>query len=153
MSIEQKLSELGITLPQAPPPAASYKPFIIVDKMIYVAGQLPLEGGDVRYVGRLGDDMEVDMGYAAARLCGINILAQLRVALDGSLDRVRQFVKIGGFVQCTPEFTAQPQVVNGASELIADVFGDRGSHARFAVGTNALPRGVAVEVEATVAFD
>jgi enamine deaminase RidA (YjgF/YER057c/UK114 family) len=112
-----------------------------------VAGQITLWNGEVRYAGRLGDGMSVDEGYAAARLCGLNLIAQVREACGGSLDRVTRVVRLGGFVQSTAGFTDQPKVINGASDLMVEVFGDAGRHARAAVGAPSLPLGVSVEVD------
>ena len=141
MTIETRLAELGITLPDAPAPAANYVPYVISGNLLYVSGQIsPVKG-------RLGADMAVPAGAEAARGCGLALLAQARAAL-GSLDRVRRVVRLGGFVSSTPDFTDQPEVVNGCSDLMVEVFGDKGRHARAAVSAAALPRGVAVEIEA-----
>jgi enamine deaminase RidA (YjgF/YER057c/UK114 family) len=146
---ESRLAELGIVLPTAAAPAANYVPFAISGSLLYVSGQLPFKDGKLTYVGHVGGNLSVDDGYQAARLCGINIIAQIKAAV-GDLDRVRRIVRLGGFVSCTPDFTDQPKVVNGASDLFVEVFGDAGRHARAAVGSPSLPRGVAVEVEAVV---
>ena len=146
--IDQRLAELGIELPRAAAPAANYVPFVVSGKHVFVAGQLPVESGNILYRGRLGDGMTVDDGYQAARLCALNIIAQVREACGGNLDRVVRCVKLGGFVCSTPDFTDQPKVLNGASDLMIEVFDDKGRHARFAVGAPALPLGVAVEVDA-----
>lgn len=141
MSIETKLAELGITLPDAPAPAANYVPFVISGNMLFISGQIST------LKGKLGADLAVEAGADAARTCGLALLAQAQKAL-GSLDRVKRVVKLGGFVNSTPEFTDQPEVINGCSNLMVEVFGDAGRHARAAVSAPALPRGVAVEVEA-----
>lgn len=146
--IDQRLAELGIELPRAAAPAANYVPFVVSGKHVFVAGQIPVESGNIMYRGRLGDGMTVDDGYQAARLCALNIIAQVREACGGNLDRVVRCVKLGGFVNSTPHFTDQPKVLNGASDLMIEVFDDKGRHARFAVGAPALPLGVAVEVDA-----
>jgi len=146
-SIEGRLAELGIALPEAPAPAANYVPFVVSGTLVFVSGQIPVWEGELRYTGRVGDDLSVDTGYQAARTCGLNLLAQARAACDGDLNRVRRVVKLGGFVACAPDFTDHPQVINGASDLMVEVFGDVGRHARFAVGAPALPLGVAVEVD------
>ncbi len=146
--IEQRLAERGIELPQAAAPAANYVPFVVSGNTVYVAGQLPMWNGELRHVGRLGEDLGVDEGYQAARLCGLNLIAQVREACGGDLDRVARCTKLGGFVNSAPGFTDQPRVVNGASDLMVEVFGDKGRHARFAVGVATLPCGVAVEVDA-----
>lgn len=145
--IEARLAELGITLPAATAPVANYVPWAISGKLVFVSGQVGIQDGKPRYVGRLGDGMSVEDGYAAARLCGLNLLTQLKAACGGDLDRVKRVVRLGGFVNCTPDFTDQPKVVNGASDLMVEVFGEAGRHARAAVGAPSLPLGVAVEVE------
>ena len=145
--IDARLAELGITLPEAAAPAANYVPYAVSGALVFVAGQITIWNGELRHLGRLGDGMDVDEGYAAARLCGLNLIAQVRAACAGDLDRVRRVVKLGGFVNCTAAFTDQPKVVNGASDLMVEVFGDAGRHARAAVGTPSLPLGVAVEVD------
>jgi enamine deaminase RidA (YjgF/YER057c/UK114 family) len=147
-AIDRRLAELGIELPRAAAPVANYVPFVVTGNQVFVSGQLPVVGGEVRYRGRLGDGMSLDDGYQAARACALNILAYVKEACGGELDRVARCVKLGGFVASTPDFTDQPKVVNGASDLMVEVFGDNGRHARFAVGTAALPLGVAVEVDA-----
>lgn len=150
MSIETRLEELGITLPQAAAPVASYVPVVVHGDLAFVSGQVSFVDGEL-LKGRLGEDVSLEDGITAARGCGLMILAQLKAAL-GSLDRVERIVKLGGFVNSTPDFTDQPEVVNGASDLMLDVFGDAGKHARAAVGVPSLPRGVAVEVDAVVAI-
>lgn len=151
MSVEKKIAELGIILPEPAAPVAAYVPVVIHDGLAHVSGQIPFIEGQLM-TGRLGEGVTLDQGAAAARACGLMILAQLRAAL-GSLDRVKQVVKLGGFVNCTADFTDQPKVVNGASELMVEIFGDAGKHARSAVGVSSLPLGVAVEVDAIVAVD
>jgi enamine deaminase RidA (YjgF/YER057c/UK114 family) len=146
--IEARLADLTIELPSAAPPAANYVPYVQSGSLIFVAGQICQWNGERRYLGKLGREFDVEQGQLAARLCGLNILAHLRQALHGDLDRVTRCVRLGGFVNCTPEFTDQPLVVNGASNLMVEVFHDMGKHARAAVGVNALPGGVAVEVDA-----
>jgi enamine deaminase RidA (YjgF/YER057c/UK114 family) len=147
-SIDARLAELGLVLPQAAPPAGNYVPYVVSDKLVFVAGQLTLQDGKPQFLGKLGREFGIEEGQAAARLCAINILSQLRAACGGDLDRVARIVRLGGFVNCTPEFTDQPKVINGASDLIVAVFGDKGKHARAAVGAPSLPLGVAVEIEA-----
>ena len=149
MSIEAKLAELGLTLPAAAAPVAAYVPVVIAGGLAYVSGQVSFVDG-VLVKGRLGEDVSLEQGIAAAQGCGLMILAQLKAAL-GSLDRVERVVKLGAFVNCTAEFTDQPKVANGASELMVAVFGEAGKHARAAVGAPSLPLGVAVEVDAIVA--
>jgi enamine deaminase RidA (YjgF/YER057c/UK114 family) len=149
MSYTAKLAELGITLPKAAAPVASYVPVVVHGGMAYVSGQLPFVDGVV-VTGRLGDDVDVEAGKAAARACGLMIVAQLQAA--GLLDSVARVVKLGAFINCTADFTQQPEVANGASDLMEQIFGGAGQHARAAVGVPALPRGAAVEVDAIVAL-
>jgi len=148
MSIEARLSELGITLPEAAAPVASYVPVVEANGMANVSGQLPFVDGKL-VTGRLGEDVTLEQGTQAARACGLMILAQLKAA--GLLDKVERVVKLGAFVNSTGDFTDQPKVANGASELMQHVFGEAGRHARSAVGVSALPLGAAVEIDAIVA--
>jgi len=151
MSIENRLKELGITLPDAAAALANYVPFVQEGSLIFVSGQVPRgPDGKLVYVGKVGQELSVDEGYAAARLCALSCLAQLRAAL-GSLDKVKRIVRVGGFVNCAEGFAQQPQVINGASDVITEIFGDKGRHARAAVGSNALPGNVATEVEMVAA--
>lgn len=148
--IEAKLAELGLTLPAAAAPVAAYVPVVVAGGLAHVSGQLPfIDGALVK--GRLGEDVSVEEGTAAAKACGLMILAQLKAAL-GSLDKVERIVKLGAFINSTDDFTAQPQIANGVSELMVAVFGDNGKHARSAVGVPVLPLGAAVEVDAIVAI-
>ena len=149
MSIESKLAELGIVLPEPAAPVAAYVPVVVHGGMAHVSGQLPFIDGQL-VTGRLGEDVALEQGAAAARACGLMILAQVKAAL-GSLDRVERVVKLGAFISSTGDFTDQPKVANGASELMVAVFGEAGKHARSAVGVPSLPLGVAVEVDAVVA--
>ena len=144
--IENRLSELGVILPSSPPPAANYLPFVTIGDMIHVSGQISA-GPDGPVTGRLGQDMDVEAGAAAAKLCAIALLAQVKAATGGDLDRLIRVVKLGGFVNSTPDFTDQPKVINGASDFLVEVLGDAGRHARFAVGAPTLPLGVAVEID------
>ena len=149
MSIEARLQELGIVLPEAAAPVASYVPVVVQGGFAHVSGQLPFIDGEL-VTGRLGEDISVEAGTAAARACGLMILAQLKAA--GVLEKVERVVKLGGFVSSTAEFSNQPKVINGASDLMLDVFGEIGKHARAAVGVPALPLGAAVEVDAIIAL-
>lgn len=146
-AIERRLADLGFTLPDAPAPAATYVPFTVSGKLVFISGQLPLQGGGVAVAGRLGDTVTLEHGQGAARLCALNLLAQARAATGGDLNRLARCLKLGGFVACTPDFTDHHKVINGASDLIAEVMGEAGRHARFAVGTASLPLNAACEVE------
>jgi enamine deaminase RidA (YjgF/YER057c/UK114 family) len=145
--ITDRLSELNITLPQLTPPVANYVPFTISGNTLYISGQLPMAAGQLSK-GLLGKDTSVEQGAAAARICAINIIAQAFAALGGDLDRITRCLRLGGFVASTPDFFDHPKVINGASDLIVEVFGDAGKHARAAVGVSALPLGASVEVDA-----
>lgn len=147
MSIEAKLKELGVTLPEAPAPAANYVPFVVTGDMVYVSGQISADETGL-ITGTLGDDMDVEAGQAAAKRCAISLLAQLKAACDGDLERLVRVVKLGAFVNSTADFTQQPQVVNGASDFLVAALGEAGLHARSAVSSPSLPLGVAVEIDA-----
>lgn len=147
-----RLAALGITLPVAAPPAANYVPAVVSDALLHISGQIPFADDGSLVKGRLGETMDIAGGQDAARRCAIGLIAQMQAAL-GDLGRVRRIVKLGVFVASHPDFTDQPEVGNGASDLLVAVFGDAGRHARSAVGVAALPRGVAVEIDAIVAID
>lgn len=151
MSVADKLAELGITLPRPAAPVASYVATVEANGLLHVSGQLPFRADGTWVTGRLGEDVSLEDGQAAARLCGLMLLAQIEAAL-GSLDRVERIVKLGVFISSTADFTQQPEVANGASNLMAEVLGDKGKHARSAVGVPVLPRHAAVEVDAVVAI-
>jgi len=144
--INTKLAELGVTLPDAPSPAANYVPFVVVGDMVYVSGQIS-NYADGLICGKLGADMSIGDAQAAARTCALYLLAQVRAACGGDLNRLVKVVKLGGFVNSTQDFTDHPKVVNGASDFLVELLGDRGRHARAAVGCASLPLGVAVEIE------
>jgi enamine deaminase RidA (YjgF/YER057c/UK114 family) len=146
--IDGRLAELKIALPEAAAPLANYVPAVRSADLLFVSGQISQWNGERRFIGKLGGEISLEQGQEAARLCALNILAQARAALGGDLDRIVRCVRLGAFVNCTPDFTHQPQVANGASNLMVEVLGDAGRHARAAVGVNALPGGVAVEVDA-----
>jgi enamine deaminase RidA (YjgF/YER057c/UK114 family) len=148
--VEARLKELKIDLPQAAAPAANYVPTVRSGDLLFVAGQICQWNGERRFLGKVGGEVSVEEGKEAAKLCGLNLLAQAKRALDGDLDRVLRVVRLGGFVNSVPGFGDQPQVVNGASDLMVAVFGDAGRHARTAVGVGSLPGGVAVEVDAVL---
>ncbi|HEY8449094.1 MAG TPA: RidA family protein [Bacillota bacterium] len=149
MSFERRLAELGINLPPAPKPVAAYVPAVRSGSLLFVSGQVPLVGGQIAYRGKVGKDLSTEEGQQAARTCALNALAVVRAAA-GSLDQVRRIVRLGVFVQCSDDFKEQPLVANGASQLLVDIFGEAGRHARTAVGCNALPLDSAVEVELVV---
>ena len=151
MSIDQRLAEIGLTLPQPAAPVASYIPAVEQSGLLHISGQISFAEDGNLIKGRLGEDMDVAAGIAAARRCGVMLLAQMKAAL-GSLDRVERIVKLGVFVNSAPSFVDQPKVANGASELMQEVFGEAGRHARSAVGVTVLPLGVAVEEDAIVAI-
>lgn len=144
--IDARLAELGLTLPDAPMPAANYVPWVQSGALVFVSGQIS-QGPDGLITGKIGGDMDVAAGAAAARSCALALIAQLRAACGGDLDRVVRVVKLTGFVNSTPDFTDQPKVINGCSDLLVEVFGDAGRHSRSAVSAGALPLGVAVEIE------
>ncbi len=146
--IDAKLKDLGIELPSPPAPVASYVPYVRTGNLVFVSGQVTLGPGGLEYVGIVGKDFTTAEGAAAARLCAINLIAQAKAALDGDLDRVKRVVKVTGFVNAVPGYAEHPEVINGASNLFGEVFGEAGRHARAAVGAGSLPRNVAVEVEA-----
>lgn len=150
MTIEARLEALGLTLPEPAAPVAAYVPVVVHGGLAHVSGQLPFVGGQL-VTGRLGDDVSVEQGAEAARACGLMILAQVRAAV-GSLDKVEKVVKLGGFVNSMSDFTDQPLVINGASQLMQQIFGEKGTHARSAVGVPTLPLGAAVEVDAIIAI-
>ncbi len=146
--IDARLKELGIEIPDAAVPVANYVGSVVAGNLCFISGQVTLDGSDLKFVGKLGADISVEDGYQAARLCAINVIAQLKAACGGDLDRVKRVLKLTGFVNSTPDFKDQPKVINGASDLMVEVFGEAGKHARAAVSAAALPLGVAVEVEA-----
>ena len=148
--IDKRLAELGITLPVAAKPVANYVPWVRTGNLVFISGQGPVEDGKVVYPGCLGADVSLEDGAKSARLCGINVLAQLKDACGGDLDRVRRVVKLLGFVNAAPSFKDHPKVINGASDLMVEVFGEKGRHARSAVASPSLPMGISTEVEAII---
>ncbi len=147
--IEQKAYSLGLKIPEAPKPVAAYIPGVMSQKLIFTSGQLPIENGEIKYIGKAGDSISAEEAYQAAKLCALNCLGVIK-SLVKDLDQVERIIKITGFVNSTESFTEQPQVVNGASELVSILFGEKGAHARCAVGVNSLPLGVVCEVEMIV---
>lgn len=148
--VDARLAELGIDVPEAAAPVANYVGCVQTGNLVFISGQVPIKDGKFQYQGKLGESMSVEDAQAAARLCAINIVAQAKAACGGDLDRVKRVVKLTGFVNSTGDFTDQPKVINGASDLMVEVFGDKGRHSRAAVSAASLPAGVAVEVEAVV---
>ena len=146
--IDKKLRELGIVVPTPSKPVANYVPWVRTGNLVFISGQGAVRDGKIEYAGKVGDNLSLEDAINSARLTAINILAQLRDACGGDLDRVKRIVKLLGFVNCTPDFGEHPKVINGASDLMVEVFGDKGRHARSAVGAPALPFGLSVEVEA-----
>ena len=151
--IDKRLAELGIVLPAAAKPVANYVPWVRTGNLVFVSGQGAMRDGKIDYQGQLGDSVSLDDGVKSARACAINILAQLREACGGDLDRVKRIVKLVGFVNATADFKDHPKVINGASDLMVEVFGDKGRHARSAVGSPSLPVNLSVEVEAIAEVD
>ncbi|MCR9214843.1 MAG: RidA family protein [Proteobacteria bacterium] len=147
-NIDGRLEELGISIPEAAAPAANYVPYVVSGNMVFVSGQVPFVNGELKYQGKVGAEFDTETAIECAQVCALNIIAQVKAACDGDLDRVVRCVKLGGFVNCVDGYGEQPKVINGASDLMVDVFADKGRHARFAVGTNALPMNVAVEIDA-----
>ena len=150
MRIESRLKELNITLPTPPAPVASYVPYVISSNQVFISGQVTLGPKGLEYVGTVGKELSLEDGKAAARLCAINVIAQLKAACGGDLDRVKRVVKVTCFVNAVPGYAQHPEIANGASDLFVEVFGDAGKHARAAVGAGSLPRNVATEVEAVI---
>ena len=148
MSFDQKILELGINLPKAKEPAGNYVATKIVGKLLYISGQISINANGELIKGKIGKDLTTEQGYEAARRCGLSIISQAKIACSNDLSKIKSCVKLTGFVNSTEEFTEQPKVINGASDLIASIFGDAGMHTRAAVSTNSLPLGVSVEVDA-----
>lgn len=153
MSVENKLAALGIDIPTPVAPVANYVPFVVTGNLVSISGQIPMQDGKLAYKGKVGQDVSEEDACAAARLCGLNIIAQLKAACSGDLNRVKRIVKLGGFVNAVDGFGGQPQVINAASDLMVEVFGDAGRHSRSAVGTNGLPLNVPVEIDALVEIE
>jgi enamine deaminase RidA (YjgF/YER057c/UK114 family) len=145
--IDQRLIELEIELPAPAAPAANYVPYVISGSLVFVSGQITAWNGEIKYTGIVGDNRTLEDGYQAARICGLNLISQFKAACGGDLDRVQKVVKLGGFVATTPEFKKHPLVINGTSNVMAEVFGDKGQHARFAVGASSLPVDTLVEID------
>ena len=146
----ENIKNLGLNIPDLPKALANYVPFKIIGKTIYISGQAPVHNGELIYKGKVGSDISIEEGIEAAKLCVINIIAALKTGLEGDWDKLDSFVKLTGFVNCQDNFTDQPKIINGASDMLVEIFGDQGRHARVAVGSNALPLGIAVEIDAIV---
>lgn len=151
-SIVERLTAEGITLPDAPKPLAAYVGYVKYGELVYVSGQLPLQDGKLQQTGLLGDGVTIEQAVSAAQLCAVNILAQVNAACEGDIEKIVQCVRLGGFVASTSTFFDQPKVINGASEFMVRILGERGAHARAAVGVSALPLNASVEIEATFAI-
>ncbi|MFC4349983.1 RidA family protein [Fodinicurvata halophila] len=152
-TVDARLTELGIDIPTPASPVANYVGFVVTGNLVFISGQLPLKDGQLQYDGRLGESVSLEDGQAAARLCAINVIAQLKAACEGDLDRVTRIVRLGGFVNSVAGYKDQPKVINGASDLMAEVFADAGRHCRAAVSAGALPLDAAVEVDAIAEID
>ena len=149
-SFEENIKNLGLNIPELPKALANYVPYKIVGKTMYISGQAPVKNGEFIYKGKVGSDISVEDGIEAARLCVINIIAAVKTGLEGDWSKLDSFVKLTGYVNCQDTFTDQPQIINGASDMLVEIFGDQGRHSRVAVGSNALPLGIAVEIDAIV---
>ena len=149
-SFEENIKNLGLNIPELPKALANYVPYKIVGKTMYISGQAPVHNGELIYKGKVGSDITVEDGIKAARLCVTNIIAAVKTGLEGDWSKLDSFVKLTGFVNCQDDFTDQPKIINGASDMLVDIFGDQGRHARVAVGSNALPLGISVEIDAIV---
>ncbi len=147
---EQNIKQLGIEIPDMPAALANYVPFKLSDSIVYVSGQAPVKNGELIYTGKVGEDITIDEGINAAELCCINIIAALKKSINGDWDRLESFLKLGGFVNCNNNFYDQPKIINGASDLLVKIFGNKGQHARFAVGSNSLPMNISVEIDAII---
>ena len=145
---DENIKNLGLNIPDLPKALANYVPYKIIGKTIYISGQAPVQNGELIYKGKVGSDISIEEGIEAAKLCVINIIAALKTGLEGDWDKLDSFVKLTGFVNCQDNFTEQPKIINGASDMLVEIFGAQGRHARVAVGSNALPLGIAVEIDA-----
>ena len=147
---EENIKQLGIEIPDMPSPLANYVPYKVSNNVVYVSGQGPVKNGELVYKGKVVEDITIDDGIKAAELCCINIIAALKKSINGDWNRLDSFLKLGGFVNCNNNFFDQPKIINGASDMLVEIFGDQGRHARVAVGSNALPLGISVEIDAIV---
>jgi len=147
---DENIKNLGLNIPELPKALANYVPFKIVGKTMYISGQAPFRNGEMIYKGKVGSDITIEEGIEAAKLCVINIIAAVKTGLEGDWNKLDSFVKLTGFVNCQDSFTDQPKIINGASDMLVEIFGDQGRHARVAVGSNALPLGISVEIDAII---
>ncbi len=147
---DENIKNLGLNIPDLPKALANYVPYKIIGKTIYISGQAPVQNGEFIYKGKVGSDISIEDGIQAAKLCVINIISALKTGIEGDWDKLDSFVKLTGFVNCQDNFTDQPKIINGASDMLVEIFDDQGRHARVAVGSNALPLGIAVEIDAVV---
>ena len=147
---DENIKKLGLIIPDPPMAVANYIPFKIIDNIMYISGQAPSIDGKIIYTGKVGEDVSIENGIKAAELCCINIIANLKKGINNNWDKFDTFIKLGGFVNCNSDFIDQPKVINGASDLLVKVFGDHGRHTRFAVGSNSLPLGISVEIDAII---
>ena len=147
---EENIKQLGIIIPDLPSPLANYVPYKVSDNTVYVSGQGPVIDGKIIYSGKVGNEISQEEGVKAAELCCINIIAALKSSINGDWNRLDSFLKLGGFVNCDNDFSDQPKIINGASDLLVNIFGDKGRHSRFAVGSNALPLNISVEIDAII---
>ena len=147
---EKNIKDLGLIISEPPVAVANYVPFKVIDNLVYISGQAPIQNGKIIYKGKVGDDLSEEDGILAAEICCLNIIASLRKSINGDWDRFENFVKLGGFVNCKENYTNQPKIINGASDLLVNIFGEQGKHTRFAVGSNSLPMNIAVEIDAII---
>ena len=147
---EENIKNLGLNIPELPKALANYVPFKIIGKTLYISGQAPVQNGELIYKGKVGSDITIEEGIEAAKLCVINVIAAVKNGIEGDWDKLDSFVKLTGYVNCKDNFIDQPKIINGASDMLVDIFGDQGRHSRVAVGSNALPLGIAVEIDAIV---
>ena len=147
---EENIKQLGIEIPDMPTPLANYMPYTISDNVVYISGQGPVKNGELVYKGKVGDDISIEDGIKAAEFCCINIIAALKKSINGDWNRLDNFIKLGGFVNCNNNFYDQPKIINGASDLLVNIFSNQGRHSRFAVGSNSLPMNISVEIDAII---
>jgi len=147
---EKNIKDLGLIISEPPAAIANYVPFKVVDNLVFVSGQGPIQNGKIMYAGKVGDDVSEEDGILAAKLCCLNIIASLRKSIKGDWNKLDNFVKLGGFVNCRDDYTNQPKIINGASDLLVNIFSEQGKHTRFAVGSNSLPMNISVEIDAII---